>query len=520
MLALGFIAGGLAVASLQRVVPPALAGNDPAQMKPIAGISTESLATLRSLDSSMASLADYLKPSVVHIMSESKGGGTDMLGRRIGASMGEGTGIVYRADGWILTNDHVVNGFDKVTVILSDGHEYPGKVTRAEDSDLAVVKIDANNLPAAQFGDSSKVRPGQFAMAVGAPFGLDNTVTVGHISALDRSSTIADERSSLGQRYYPDLIQTDASINMGNSGGPLVNVEGQVIGVNSAIIGNPSGSMLGGGGGSVGIGFAIPSNEARMIADMLIDKGKVTRAALGLIPDNLKEYELKDLNIAGGARVKDIPPYGPAAKAGIQKDDIVVKVGTYPIKNQMDVRDAMLHYSPGATIPVEVIRSNSHKTIDVKTIDSKELMALQQKNMPKMERPQAGNSDGDMFDSPEIRKFFDDQGSPRSGQPHTGGQAHLGVGIDNITDVNRKQFHIPAGVDGVVVGSVDPGSVADQNGIQVGTVIQQIGGKQIKSAKDVTDAMSSLKWGDKTHIKGVRYIENGKVSLDMDLIFR
>src|SRR5579864_5351168 len=274
MLALGVVAGALAVASLPHLVPSVRAQQD-VIARPIAGMSAEDMTTLRSLDNSFASLAQYIEPSVVHISSEGSHE-SDILGRRMGDVKGVGTGIVFRSDGWIITNDHVVAGFDNVKVQLADGREFPGTVRRAPDNDIAVVKINASNLTPAQFGDSGRVRVGQFAMAVGSPFNLDETVTVGHISALNRENTIPDERAPLGARVYTDLIQTDAPINMGNSGGPLINVDGQVVGVNSAI--------YSGTGGSVGIGFAIPSNQAREIAEMLIDKGSVTKAYLGLRP--------------------------------------------------------------------------------------------------------------------------------------------------------------------------------------------------------------------------------------------
>src|SRR5436305_7849869 len=193
------------------------------------------MTMLRAHDNSFASLAQYIEPSVVHITSEGTHD-SDILGRRVGEVKGVGTGVVFRKDGWIITNDHVVAGFDTVKVVLADGREFPGTVRRAPDNDIAVVKINANNLVPAQFGDSGRMRVGQFAMAVGSPFGLDETVTIGHVSAMNRSDqVIPDERAPLGYRAYSDLIQTDAPINMGNSGGPLINVDGQVIGINSAI---------------------------------------------------------------------------------------------------------------------------------------------------------------------------------------------------------------------------------------------------------------------------------------------
>jgi serine protease Do len=250
----------------------------------------------------------------------------------------------------------VVGGFDSVKVVLNDGRELDGKVIRAEDIDLAVVKVDATDLPTLPFGDSSKVRPGQFSMAVGSPFGLDNTVTFGHISALGRTNQIRDERLNLN-RDYPDLIQTDTAINMGNSGGPLVNVRGEVIGINTAIF-SPSGM-------NNGIGFAIPSNTARLIADKLITDGKVRRGAMGLLPQTLPIYKRKELGVDGGASVQQVVNGTPAAIAGIKQGDVIVRIGNIPVKNETDVRDAMLNYAPGEKVEVEVVRDKQSKTFTV-----------------------------------------------------------------------------------------------------------------------------------------------------------
>ena len=182
-----------------------------------------------------------------------------------------GSGVIVRSDGYILTNDHVVSGADRVTVTLLDGRQFVGKVTRDPKSDLALIKIEADNLPAAQLADSENVRIGQWALAFGSPFALNDTMTVGVVSSLNRREEIGENGES---RLYPNLIQTDASINPGNSGGPLVDVYGRVVGIDVAIE-SPS-------GGNVGIGFAIPANTAKYIMDQLITKGSVTRGYLGL----------------------------------------------------------------------------------------------------------------------------------------------------------------------------------------------------------------------------------------------
>ena len=516
VLALGAVIGGLAVANIKTLVPTAQARQSVIEAKPIGTISTENMATLKSLDDSFANLAEYIEPSVVHIRSEGKGG-TDIFGRRTGAVGGVGTGVIFRSDGWVITNDHVVNGFDKVTVILADGREFPGTVRRAEDSDIAVVKIDAKDLPAASFGDSAKVRPGQFAMAVGSPFGLDKTVTIGHISALGRTNEIADPRAENGLRFYPDLIQTDAPINQGNSGGPLVNVEGQVVGINSAIISSS--------GGSNGIGFAIPSNLARLLAETLIEKGKIVRGAMGLIPVDLKEYQKKEMKVDAGALVESVPNDGPAAIAGIKKGDVITRVGTFNIKSQIDVRNSMLRYAPGQSVDVTVIRDGQHKTLNVKLSDPKTVNKNLQQEMPQRSDDGSGDGNASPFqDSPDLPNI--DQLIPRTQRPGSSvppirsGKAQFGVKIDVLNDANRKMYDIPSNIQGVVVKSVEPGSVAERLQMAEGYVIQQIGNKKVTSLADVADAMSSVKWGDSISVTFGKFTSKMQMTQTTPVEFR
>lgn len=511
VLAIGAVVGGLAVANISSIVPKAQARQTAPVAKPISTISAENMTALRNLDESFANLAQYIEPSVVHVRSEGKGG-TDLFGRRTGAVGGIGTGVIFRPDGWIITNDHVVNGFDKVTVVLEDGREFVGQVRRAEDSDIAVVKIDAKDLPAATFGDSNKVRPGEFAMAVGSPFGLENTVTVGHISALGRMNQIADPRADGGARFYPDLIQTDTPINQGNSGGPLVNIEGQVIGINSAIISSS--------GGSNGIGFSIPSNQARLLAETLIEKGKITRGALGLVPSNLKEYQKKEMKLDGGALVEDVPNTGPAAAAGVKKGDVIVRVGTIPINTQMDVRNSMLRYAPGQTIDLEVVRDGQHKTLKVTLTEPKKLQPNSPQEAPRSDDGGEPSPFEDMPNWDEFRKSFPKTDQQGNVPPVREGKAKLGVQIDALSAETRKLYDIPANTEGVVVTSVEDGSVAARLGIKKGFVIQQIGDKKIHSPQDVTDAMSGLKWGDRTRISFGQYNARTQFSQTTDVDLR
>lgn len=514
------LAGAFAMAAIYNGAGvPAAKANPEVQTTNISGFTTKSIDSLRAMDEAFTSLVDYVAPSVVHIRAESPGS-TNANGQRTGRVMGEGSGVIFRSDGWIVTNDHVVAGFDKVTVVLNDGRELQGTVRRAKDlqNDIAVVKVDETNLPAAKFADSSKVKAGQFAIAIGAPFGLENTVTVGHISGLGRSSGVMDPR--VGSRGYSDMIQTDAPINPGNSGGPLLNIDGEVVGINTSILGS-GGSMFGGQGGNVGIGFAIPSNQARVVAEMLIEKGKVTRGYLGLAPDNLKPYEAKDLGVVDGAIVREVPNDGPAAIAGIKKGDVITKIGTYQVRNQQDLRNTMFHYAPGTSVTVELMRDKVKKSVDLKVGELPKQMIAQDMSNGSSQLP----NDGFDFEMPErFKEFFgtpdkESEKAPNAGEERTG-QPKLGVQVSAITDELRKQYSIPADVKGVVVLSVNKGSIAEAQNLKAGDVIQTLGGKDITTPEQLVDAMKEVKWGDSRSIKYSRFAKGMNMTSQTDILFR
>lgn len=519
----GFIAGAVATISIisARIVPPALAGEPASQVRQIGGISTTDMTTLRSLNDSFAALAEYVAPSVVHIKSEGART-TDLMGRAMMMG-GQGSGVIFRSDGYIVTNDHVVGGFDNVTVILNDGREFRGKVIRSDNAgDIALIKIDAKNLTAAKFGDSGKVKPGQFAIAVGSPFGFENSVTVGHISGLQRENFVTDAR--LGRvRPYFDMIQTDAAINPGNSGGALLNVDGDVVGINTSIYSET--------GGNMGIGFAIPSNQARMIAEMLIEKGKVNRSFLGVEPQNLKPFQKDEMSLSGGAQLAKVENDSPAAKAGLKEGDIVVRIGDYPISTQVDLRNAMLRYEPGSSVKVEYVRNGDRQTADVKLGSPPAAPKAQQEPGP--EDPFSNESPMPRLDlkgiDPKMREFFkgfkgdrmfsDPQDeTPRRPQVR-GGSARLGVIVESVGATQRKQFSIPAGVEGAVVTSVEPGSVAERIGIEPGDVIQNIGDVVPKNAEQLAKAMKGVRWGESRRIKVSRYSKSGVSTQIRDVTF-
>jgi S1-C subfamily serine protease len=272
-----------------------------------------------------------------------------------------GSGFIINSNGEILTNAHVVNGADTVTVTLTDGRSFKGKVMGADTvTDVAVVKIQANNLPTVSLGDSEQLKPGEWAIAIGNPLGLDNTVTEGIISATGRSSSqvgVPDKRVN--------FIQTDAAINPGNSGGPLLNSQGQVIGINTAIIQNAQ-----------GLGFSIPINTAKNIANQLIAKGKVEHAYLGVqmvtLTPELKQQINNNPNApisvveSQGVLVVKVMPDSPAAKGGIRTGDVIVKVNNQPISKADNLQQAVESSSVGGNLPIEVRRNGQTLNLSVK----------------------------------------------------------------------------------------------------------------------------------------------------------
>jgi len=265
---------------------------------------------------------------------------------------GLGSGVIIKKEGYILTNYHVVERAESITVNLADGRKVKGKVVGGDpNSDLAVLKIEGNNLPAALLGDSNRIKVGQLAVAIGNPFGLQQTVTSGVISAVGRSI------SEGSGRVLDNLLQTDASINPGNSGGPLVNSRGQIIGINTAIISEAQ-----------GIGFAIPINTAKSVAQQLISQGKVSRAWLGILGTTVTKELANQYNLASkeGALIVKILANSPAQKAGLKPGDIVVMIDGKAITGMPELQQIVGQHKPGEKLVLVVDRERTKQTVDIK----------------------------------------------------------------------------------------------------------------------------------------------------------
>ena len=457
---------------------PAIA--QPGETPALTGSAAE---TLLALDQAGVQLVEKVSPSVVLIRTDRS----------------EGSGVVYRKDGYVMTNAHVVQGQRTARVYFNDGREENGRViVDPNDSfnDIAIIKVERNDLTPAKFADSTLVKPGQIAVAFGAPFGLQESVSFGHVSALGRMNAIPDPSAALQARVYTNMIQTDAAINPGNSGGPLLNYKGEVIGINSAINSTT--------GYNMGVGFAIPANTAKLIANELIEDGKITRAFLGLQPTALKKFEMDRLKIAGGAIVRTITPGSPADQAGIEVDDVIVKIGQQHIRNDQDVWNAMLSVDPGKSVPVEVIRDGQRKTLTAKPVE----------RTVELDSSGQGFAQGPEEIAPERPDRR--QAPPQPREPGDSSQVRLGV---EVRDLRPQEAELAPGEAGVLVVSVQPGSVAARAGVRPGHVITQIGDTKISTGDDLSKALRALSPGDTAVLSFGRVDDSGRVQMSTTVRF-
>jgi serine protease Do len=382
-----------------------------------------------------------------------------------------GSGVLIRADGYILTNDHVVEDAHggAVTVTLQDGSVYKGRVLRDPRSDIAVVKIDADKpLPFVRPADSSKVRVGQWAVAIGSPFDQQNTMTTGIVSALHRRKEITDGRLA---RLYPNLIQTDAPINPGNSGGPLLNINGELIGINVAIF-SPIGLSL-------GIGYAIPANAAKAVSDQLIARGKVTRGSLGVIPTDIPAGLRKRLGTHEGAYVSEVRPDTPAEHAGIAADDVIVHFADRPITDESDLREVIAATAPGTKVPITFLHGGKEETVTA-TLDA----------FP--DDPVAVTTG----ETPSVRHPIED----------------LGMEVGPLTASASSEMNLPSGAKGVYVRRIHSGSPAQQAELTPGSVVTAVDGSAVTTVEGLDRALRAAKPGDTVTLLILRYTGEAKPS--------
>jgi serine protease Do len=413
---------------------------------------------LGKLSDSLAEIAKAVKPSVVNISTTSTETRQEspfndpffrrFFGDQFGGNAPErqfkssalGSGVIVTPDGYILTNNHMVENADTIKVILQDGRKFDGRVIGTDPkTDLAVVKIDASGLVAAVIGDSSILKVGDIVIAIGNPFALNETVTMGIVSAVGRSH--------VGIAEYEDFIQTDAAINPGNSGGALVNTKGELVGINTAIFSTS--------GGYMGIGFAIPSAMARSVMDSIIRHGRVIRGWLGVTVQDLTPELAKHFDLEGkkGSLVTDVVKGGPADSAGLRRGDLVTEIGGKRVEDSTELRNAVSQSAPGTSLKITVIRGNDEKTLKVK-----------------------------LGELPE-------QVSEKTKSETT--NALQGIQVQDLNAAIRDQLGVPEKTEGVVVAGVDPNSPAAEIVFR-GDVIAEINRKAVKNTKDFTKLVSKL----------------------------
>jgi len=424
---------------------------------PVRSMNAAEKTAAKDWRSGFVEVANKVKPSVVAIRSERmvtagpgfgedffKGSPFEDFFKQHGGppvkrkQMGEGSGVIVDGKGYILTNDHVVAGAEKITIHLFDGRELKGTVRGTDPrTDLAVVHVEAADLPVAVLGDSDKIQVGEWAIAVGSPFGLEETVTVGVISAKGRSG--------LGTGTYEDFLQTDASINPGNSGGPLVNIDGDVIGINAMII-QPG----------QGIGFAIPINLAKTIMQELIKTGKVVRPWVGIglqdiTPDLMKFFNLKEKE---GALISQVYSGSPAERVGLKVGDVVIEVDGVKIKSSQDVVHEVLKKKVGQKVNLVILRGGKRLEISVTTAQMPEKI-------------------GERGPAKPTREWF-------------------GLQVSNVTPEIAKQLGLTK-TEGVVITGVEPNSAGQAAGLKAGDIILEVNRQKILNENEYLSAMEKAK---------------------------
>lgn len=463
---------------------------------------TATVLTPEDLGNAFSSVADMATPAVVQITTTEKvkmqanpfqeffrmnpfggGEGEEMMPEE-SERQGLGSGAIIRGDGYIVTNNHVIDGATTMDVLLADGRKLPAKVVgKDKANDLAVIKIEASNLPTLQFGDANSVKVGQWVVAIGSPFDpeLSNTVTAGIVSALGRGNPT--ERNSL-----TNYIQTDAAINPGNSGGPLLNLQGKIVGINSAIKSRS--------GGFEGIGFAIPVDIVKNITDQLINNGSVKRAMLGVNITNLSPSLARALNApAGGARVASFRENSVAERAGVQVDDVIVGVDGKKLQNSSQLPSIIANKSPNSVVQLQLLRDGREITIPVKLAERVE----EQASTAEGDAPEFG---GESAESTKKQNISD-----------------LGFSVRDLTSALRQQYKL-GDIKGVFVADVTASSViARESNLGNTAIITGIGKtsqasrqNSINNVNDFMTAYSTFRSGETMFLRGVQPARDGSTS--------
>jgi serine protease Do len=465
----------------------ALNGGENGNGKPPLDVKVDNTPLVRDVKegNSFAPIVKKVAPSVVKIFVTMKGANNpfansdmDFFRRFFGGEQlnpmnpgraplehGLGSGVIVSPDGYILTNNHVVNNATEIQVALSDGRQFTAKVIGSDpQTDVALIHINADNLPALTLADSDKIEVGDVVLAIGNPFGIGQTVTKGIVSAKDRTTSgDMDE----------DFIQTDAAINPGNSGGALVDTEGRLIGINSAILTHS--------GGNQGIGFAVPSNLCRWVMDSLVKNGRVERGFLGvmiqnLTPDLATAFKLNNTN---GALVGDVTSGSPADKAGLKSGDVITQLNGQPIEDASQLKLRVAETPPDSKVQLTVNRNGESKTFDV-TLG----------NLPEN----------------KVAKTDEESGTSQK-------EALAGVGVADLDQNTRAELDIPSQVQGAVITQVAPDSAAYQAGLRPGDVITELNRKPVKNAQDaIADTEKPV--GNQTLVKV--WTKNGSHYLTVD----
>jgi serine protease Do len=432
---------------------------------PVFAQDVNSIAALRQMGKAFATIAEKASPAVVGISTKQvitqeyqamPGGpfgdpfGDDLFERFFGqpsprqsqprqhkySRQVQGSGFIVSSDGYILTNNHVIKDADEITVKLAGGREFKAKVIGSDpDSEVAVVKIEADNLPVIELADSDALEVGEWVLAIGNPFGLSHTVTAGIVSAKGRSH--------MGLANYENFIQTDAAINPGNSGGPLINLDAKVVGINTAIIGP---------GGNIGIGFAIPINMAKFIYKQLIEGGKVVRGALGVSIGDLTSDLAESLGVGDtkGVVIIEVMEGSVAEKAGLKRYDVVVEFNGEKVEKADELRNRIAMLKPGTKVNIVVIREGKRKTLTAELGDTET----------------------------QLKGF----------KTASDTLEQLGLAVQNLTDDLAKRYGYED-MTGVVITSVEPDSEAASKGLAPGMLIKEVNRTQIRNTRDFDKAM-------------------------------